>query len=52
MLHIGLDQRIAELIVSGIDAAFPARLDLLLAIEPLAEEREILIDEGFGRRQE
>ena len=49
---VSLAQRVAELVVGRVDAAFPACGNLGLAIEPLAKEGEVFVDEGLRRHRD
>ena len=46
--HIGLAQRIAQSVISGVDATPPARRKFRRAGQRVVEEIEILIDEGLA----
>src|SRR5205823_12175743 len=47
--HVSLAQRIAQGIISGVDATPPARSKLRRAGQRVAEEIEILADEGLAK---
>ncbi len=51
-LDISLAERVAELVVGRVDAALPARRDLRLAVEQLAEEREVFVDKSLRRHRD